>query len=100
MESWSIAQVCELLSNHGFDEEVVEVFQRNKVSGNVLQLLDDIYMKELGISALGDRKRLRLLTKAGPSQQQKSLDEVLCSQDAGEASFINETAASLVFIVL
>lgn len=47
--------------DNGFNISVVEVFHRNKVDGEVFVELDSNDMKELGISALGDRKKLQKL---------------------------------------
>ena len=54
-------KVCELLKKKDFDEEVVEVFRKNKVSEAVLIELDYDDLKELGIVALGDRKMIKKL---------------------------------------
>lgn len=57
----STDNICELLMDNGFDISVVEVFRCNKVDGEVFVQLDSNDMKELGISALGDRKKLQKL---------------------------------------
>ena len=57
----STENICELLMDNGFDVSIVEVFRRNKVDGVVFVELDSNDMKELGISALGDRKKLQKL---------------------------------------
>ena len=44
-----------------FDEEVVQTFRRNKIDIDTLLELTSEDMKELGIVALGDRKRLTKL---------------------------------------
>ena len=59
--STSVNKVCELLKKKDFDEEVVEVFRKNKVSEAVLIELDNDDLKELGIVALGDRKMIKKL---------------------------------------
>ena len=66
----------------------------------MLQWLDDSDMKELGITILGDQKKLRLLIKDGPLNQQRILNDVprqLGNQNAGETSTINE-ATTVVFL--
>ena len=68
MESWNIEEVCEFLMKYEFDEEVVQIFRVNKISGSVLVLLSDTDMKELGLTALGDRKRLQFLLKKTPTK--------------------------------
>ena len=52
-------RVCRLLSDAGFDNTVVEIFRENKVDLEVLISLDKEDMLELGVVALGDRKRLQ-----------------------------------------
>ena len=46
-----------------FDAEVVDTFRINKIDGETLLELTQEEMKELGIVALGDRKKLVKLTK-------------------------------------
>lgn len=58
MESWSVLDISDFLMTNGFDEEVVEVFRCNKISGKVLSLLTEEDFKELGLTALGDRRLL------------------------------------------
>ena len=53
----STEKICELLLENGFDNSVSSVFRDNKVDGAVFVDLDKDDMKELGISALGDRKK-------------------------------------------
>jgi len=54
----SAEQVCNLLQDNGFDDSVVELFKENNIDGTELTSLDREGMKELGITALGDRKKL------------------------------------------
>lgn len=58
MESWSVSDVSDFLTSNNFDEEVVQVFRSNKITGKVLSLLSDEDFKELGLTALGDRRLL------------------------------------------
>ena len=51
--------MCEMLVKAGFDDSVVEVFRSNKIDRVVLLELDRDDMSELGIVALGDRKKLQ-----------------------------------------
>ena len=50
-----------LLQKEGFDEDVVELFHKNKVDRETLMSLDSEDMIELGHKALGDRKKLQRL---------------------------------------
>ena len=61
MEKLNVDQICELLIEKGFGEDVAAVFKENKITGELLTQLDDADMKELGLKALGDRKNLRKL---------------------------------------
>lgn len=54
-------EVSDILTKAGFDEEVVKVFRVNKIDRSLLVALDKDDMKELGIVALGDRKKLQML---------------------------------------
>ena len=58
MEKWNVAEMCGFLVKEGFDEEVVELFQANKIRGRVLKLLREKDLKQFGVTALGD---IRLL---------------------------------------
>ena len=51
-------EVCSILQAAGFDEATVEIFCVNKVDCTILLDLDKDDMKELGVTALGDRKKL------------------------------------------
>lgn len=63
-EDLNVAEICQLLREKGFQDDVVEVFRMNKIDGSVLVELDADDMKELGVKALGDRKKLNHLIKA------------------------------------
>ena len=63
MESWSILDVSDFLAANNFDEEVVKVFHSNKINGKVLSLLTEEDFRELGLTALGDRRLLSQLLK-------------------------------------
>ena len=63
MESWSVLDVSDFLTANNFDEEVVKVFRCNKINGKVLSLLTEADFKELGLTALGDRRLLSHLLK-------------------------------------
>ena len=58
MEKWSVSQVCEFLASEDFDEEVVELFRVKKIRGRVFKLLKEEDLKQLGLTALGDRRLL------------------------------------------
>lgn len=61
MSATAVTKACELLHREGFDKDVVDVFRQNKITVALLENLDGDDFKELGISALGDRKRLKYL---------------------------------------
>ena len=51
-------KVCSLLYEEGFDDDVVQVFRDNKITHSVFAELNKEDIRELGIVALGDRKKL------------------------------------------
>ena len=51
-------EVCSILLAADFEEATVEIFRANKVDCTILLDLDKDDMKELGVTALGDRKKL------------------------------------------
>ena len=55
-------EVSSLLTNAGFDTEIVQIFVSNKIDRSVLATLTTQDMKELGIVALGDRKNCNFLS--------------------------------------
>ena len=59
----SVAEVSDLLIENGFDADVVECMRANKIDETTLLQLNSEDIKELGIVALGDRKRLERLCK-------------------------------------
>ena len=61
MAHLTVGDLCKTLTEK-FDEEVVETFRKNKIDGATLLELTQEDMKELGIFALGDRKKLAKLT--------------------------------------
>lgn len=61
MEDWSVDEVCQFLRKNDFEENIVRAFKVNKVRGRVLPLLGDEDLKELQLTALGDRKYLQHL---------------------------------------
>ena len=62
--SLTTPEVCSLLKESGFDTDVVEIFQKNKIDGTTFLDLDADDLKELGVVALGDRKRIQKLKEA------------------------------------
>ena len=58
MENASLSVICQLLSKRGFDEEVLTTFRRNKIDGAAFIELTPEDLKELHITALGDRKKI------------------------------------------
>lgn len=59
--SSAVSKASELLLREGFDHDVVDIFCRNKITLTLMKDLDVDDFKELGIDALGDRKRLKNL---------------------------------------
>ena len=57
----NVERVCNMLLTNGFDNDVVDVFRENKVDLDVFIQLDKDDIRELGVIALGDRKKLQQL---------------------------------------
>ena len=55
----TISEVCSLLKERGLDDDVIEIFRTNKIDGAVFLELNKEDLKELGIVALGDLKKIR-----------------------------------------
>lgn len=69
LDSLSTSEVCNLLKTNGFDEDVVEIFLANKIDGSTLLELNSNDFKELGLVALGDRKKLEKLKNANKTSR-------------------------------
>ena len=63
MDNDNVERVCNMLLTNGFDNDVVDVFRENKVDFevdlDVFIQLDKDDIRELGVTALGDRKKLQ-----------------------------------------
>uniref|UniRef100_A0A673UBB2 Deoxynucleoside triphosphate triphosphohydrolase SAMHD1 n=1 Tax=Suricata suricatta TaxID=37032 RepID=A0A673UBB2_SURSU len=58
-QSWGPEQVCCFLTRCGFsDPGLLERFRENKITGSILLHLNESDLESLGISTLGDRKKL------------------------------------------
>ena len=58
----TVSDLCAIVAKE-FDEDIVETFRMNKIDGETFLELSSEDLKELGIVALGDRKKLSKLTK-------------------------------------
>ena len=58
MEKWIVNDICHFIADKGFHEDVLDLFSLNRVRGEVLPLITDGDLKELGVAALSDRKLL------------------------------------------
>ena len=81
LDTLSISAVCDLLKTNGFDDDAVEVFRANKIDGGTLLELNSEDLKELGIVALGDRKKLEKVknTKSSPPASSSSTRGTMAS---------------------
>ncbi|XP_069907972.1 deoxynucleoside triphosphate triphosphohydrolase SAMHD1 isoform X3 [Oryctolagus cuniculus] len=58
-QTWGPEQVCAFLERNGFSElRLLKSFRENKITGSLLPFLDESLLENLGISSLGDRKKL------------------------------------------
>ena len=98
----SVERVCDILVQNGFDYEVVDAFRQNKIDWDVFTQLDRDDIRELGVTALGDRKKLiRLVAKLQTSGQQTEKEALTNESDASSlpsssSSCTSKTAAKNV----
>jgi len=59
MELWNIGEVSEFLSRNDFGEDIIESFRVNKISGEVLPLLNENDLKELGLCSREEQRYFR-----------------------------------------
>ena len=92
----SISQLCSLLKENGLDGDVIEVFRCNKIDGAVLLDLNKEDLKELGIVALGDQKKIEKIRSLHPPNEVSYLI-LLHSFDILGLSFEHCPAISVVY---
>ncbi|KAL7274870.1 hypothetical protein RUND412_002213 [Rhizina undulata] len=63
VRSWSPRQVCAWMTERGFEQELVEKFRRNDISGSILSDLKWEDLKELDIQSFGKRYELWTATQ-------------------------------------
>ena len=51
-------EICSKLRDAGFEEDVIDIFKRNRIDVPVFLELDSEEFIQLNVDALGDRKRL------------------------------------------
>lgn len=62
MAHLSTSELCNILtSSKKFDSDMVETFRSYKIDGELFLDLENDDLKDLGIVALGDRKKIRAL---------------------------------------
>ncbi|XP_077025522.1 deoxynucleoside triphosphate triphosphohydrolase SAMHD1 isoform X2 [Tamandua tetradactyla] len=58
-QTWGPEQVCVFLRRSGFNESgLLKRFRENKITGSLLPFLDESLLENLGVSPLGERKKL------------------------------------------
>lgn len=58
-QTWGPEQVCSFLERSGFQEPaLLKNFRENKITGSLLPFLDESLLENLGVSSLGERKKL------------------------------------------
>jgi len=62
-----VSELCCLLGEKGLDSDVIELFRSNKIDGAVFLDLNKEELKELGVVALGDRKKIEKIRNLQPS---------------------------------
>ena len=54
-------EVTDMLIKEGFEDDVVAIFEKNRIDKVVFMEMDKDDFNELGVMALGDKKRLMIL---------------------------------------
>ena len=54
-------EMCRILRDQQFEDDVVEVFRANRIDTTIFLELDKEDFAELGVTTLGDKKKLILL---------------------------------------
>ena len=93
----SVERVRDILETNGFDCEVVDAFRENKVDWEVFTQLGKDDIKELGITALGDRKKLQQLITRLKNIEESMGNEYLTLEESNvssPASFSTSTHSS------
>ncbi|KAM6163841.1 deoxynucleoside triphosphate triphosphohydrolase SAMHD1 [Rhynchocyon petersi] len=58
-QTWDPEQVCAFLRRNGFSDPLLQTrFRENKITGSLLPFLDESLLEHLGVSSLGERKKL------------------------------------------
>ena len=57
-------KVCSLLRLQGITEDIISIFRMNKIDQDVLFDLDIEDLKQLGVTALGDIKKVKKVKEA------------------------------------
>ena len=81
----SVDQLCEVLrtSSPPFDDDVVHIIRRNKITGRVLAEINDRDLCELGVAAFGDRRGLLQLATQKFVALKPSCEESAPTRDNG-----------------
>lgn len=54
-------EMCRHLRREGFEEGVIDIFRQNKIDTVVFLKLNRADFQELGVTAIGDRRRLQIV---------------------------------------
>ena len=85
----NVEEVCTLLQSNNFDSDVIAIFRRNKIPGNLMAKLEEAEMTDLGIEAWGDRRDLRkliLISSGKPAQKSGGSQAVARDRSANKVS--------------
>jgi len=63
MEYWNVDEVSEFLSGNDLGEDIVESFRVNEINGELLLLLNEDDLKELGLRSREDQKYFRYVLR-------------------------------------
>lgn len=56
-------EMCKWLEGEGFEDDILDVFRSNRIDSKIFLELNKDDFEDLGVTALGDKKRLNLLKK-------------------------------------
>jgi len=97
MEYWNVDEVSEFLSGNKLGEDIVESFRVNEINGELLLLLNEDDLKELGLSSREDQKYFRrVLLKVQEEMKTVRIARRIAGHVAVHISFVLTFSCSCV----
>ena len=91
----SVKELSEILSNKGFDEDVIQLLQNEKVDGEIFTVMTEQDLKDLSVK-FGDRKKLLKLIQQHCNSQQQSLEPPAPDGSQTNSHSPNENSGEIV----